>query len=155
MTQSQSLPSKLPQALRPPTFECSRIDDADTVLIVVSGELDIATVAQLDHALRDAESVAPQIVLDLGGLEFMASCGARLLIEADARIRRAGGRLEIERAPEGLHWMIALICASAEFPHDALTTTSTHQPGCEQAAQRGDAVGSGARSRIPSLPSPR
>lgn len=131
MTQYQSLPSKPPWSVRPPTFECSRIDGMDTVLVVVAGELDIATVPQLDSVLRDAESVAPRIVLDLGGLEFVASCGARLLMEVDARIRRAGGRLEIERAPDGLHWMLALICAAAEFPHDALTTTVTRRPSLQ------------------------
>lgn len=100
----------------PPTFECLRTDSPDTVLVAVASELDIATVPQLDRVLRDAESVAPQIVLDLGALEFIASCGAHVLLEADARIRRAGGRLKIERAPDGLRRILTLMYATAESP---------------------------------------
>lgn len=118
MTLYQTLPPGPPEAVQPPSFECLRVDRADSVLVVVAGELDIATVPQLDSVLRDAESVAPVIVLDLGGLEFVASCGACLLLEADDRIRRAGGRLKIEHAPEALRRLLALICATAEQPQD-------------------------------------
>ena len=127
MTQHQTLPPKLPQAARPLTIECLRIDGV-LVRVVVAGELDIATVPQLDRVLRDAESIAPMIVLDLGGLEFVSSCGAHLLMEADARIRRAGGRLKIKRAPDGLRRILALVCATAELPDDVLPMTSTYRP---------------------------
>ena len=80
MTQVPILTPERPHAAWPPAFEYLRIDCADTVFVVVAGELDIATVPQLDRVLRDAESVAPQIVLDLGGLEFVSSCGAHLLM---------------------------------------------------------------------------
>ncbi len=128
MTQLQIAPPERPQAVWPPAFECLRVDCADTVFVVVAGELDIATVPQLDRVLRDAESIAPMIVLDLGGLEFVASCGAHLLMEADARIRGAGGRLKMTRTPDGLRRILALVCATGEFPDAVLPTTSTYRP---------------------------
>lgn len=128
MAQYQTIPPERPRAVWPPTFDYLRIDCADTVYVVVAGELDIATVPQLDRVIRDAESVASQIVLDLGGLEFVASCGAQLLMEANARIRRSGGRLKIKRPPEALRRILGLICATAELPDDVLPTTSTYRP---------------------------
>ena len=128
MTRHQTLPPKPLEHFHPPTFECLRIDGADTVRVVVAGELDIATVPELDLVLRDAESVAPRVVLDLGGVDFIASCAAQLLIEADARIRRAGGRLKIDRAPDALRRILVLICASAELPDGELPTAFTHRP---------------------------
>lgn len=138
MTQIRTSPPERPEAAWPPAFEYLRIDCADTVFVVVAGELDIATVPQLDRVLRDAESVAPQIVLDLGGLEFVSSCGAHLLMEADARLRRAGGRLKIRRAPDGLRRILALVCATAELPDDVLPTTSTYRPRLQASRLRGD-----------------
>ena len=128
MSQYQTSPARLPATVRPPELKCLRIDGSATVLVVVAGELDIATVRQFDHVLREAESVAPQIALDLGGLDFVASCGASLLIEADARIRRAGGRLRLERVPDALCRIPALICATSSLLHDVPATASAYRP---------------------------
>jgi anti-sigma B factor antagonist len=66
-------------------------------IVAVTGELDIATVPRLDRALRRAEVDAALVVLDLRELEFPDSSGAHLLLAADRRIRRAGGRLVVVR----------------------------------------------------------
>jgi anti-anti-sigma factor len=67
--------------------------------LVLSGELDLASVEELQSKLKQLEAGEPQLlVLDLRGLEFMDSTGLRTVIAADARARERGGRLVIVRA---------------------------------------------------------
>lgn len=81
----------------------------DASLVAVAGELDIATVPCLDQALRRAEADAALVVLDLRPLEFIDSSGAHLMLAADRRIRRAGGRLVVVRGGDQVEWFFALI----------------------------------------------
>lgn len=111
---------------RPPSFVCLRIDYAQTVRLFVAGELDVATVPRLDAALREAEADAPLVVLDLGRLEFVAVAGVKLLLEADARMSAAGGRLKIVQNPAALGRILALIGAAAA---NALIRDHGSQPG--------------------------
>jgi anti-anti-sigma factor len=73
-----------------------------SVTIVVTGELDIATVAGLDAQIRKAERQARQVVVDLRRLTFIDSSGLHLLTSADERIRAAGGRFVLVRGPQGI-----------------------------------------------------
>lgn len=102
-------PPVLSQTVRPPELTCASAETDGVIAIAVAGELDIATVPQLDQALRRAEAGAVLIALDLRALEFMDSTGAHLILAADCRIRRAGGRLVIVRGPAELDWFFALI----------------------------------------------
>jgi anti-sigma B factor antagonist len=54
-------------------------DDRGACRMTLRGELDLATAAQLEHALAEAGG---DVVLDLRGLTFMDSTGVRLLLEA-------------------------------------------------------------------------
>lgn len=85
----------------------SRSDGEWASRVVVSGELDIEAVPELDRALRHAD--APLVVLDLRELEFIDSSGAHLLLAADRRIRRAGRRLVVVRGGVEVEWFFALI----------------------------------------------
>ncbi|MFL5909643.1 MAG: STAS domain-containing protein [Gaiellaceae bacterium] len=71
-----------------------------SLTIVVTGELDIATVAGLDAQIRKAEREARHVVVDLRRLTFVDSSGLHLLTSADDRIRAAGGRLTLVRGPK-------------------------------------------------------
>jgi anti-anti-sigma factor len=73
------------------------------------GELDIATVPHLDRALRRAHASSDLVVLDLSGLDFVDCSGARLLLEADRRMRGDGARLIITRVTPEVAWFLALI----------------------------------------------
>jgi anti-anti-sigma factor len=77
--------------------------------------LDIATVSEVDHALRRAEAAASLVVFDLRGLDFVDSCGAHLILAADRRIRRAGGRLVIVRGSLEVQWLFALMGLDREL----------------------------------------
>lgn len=79
-------------------FECDVSRDGDTVRVSPIGELDISTISTVeecvDQALSNGEA---RLVLDLSGLEFMASTGLRLVLQL---VRRAEtGELELSVVP--------------------------------------------------------
>ncbi|MDP9262358.1 MAG: STAS domain-containing protein [Actinomycetota bacterium] len=72
-------------------FDRFRVDIAperDTVRVTPVGELDLATVSQLDDQLRELRQAGfRRFVLDLRELLFMDSAGLRLILRFDARAR--------------------------------------------------------------------
>jgi anti-sigma B factor antagonist len=92
-----------------PCFTCLRSDSGRAARVTVAGELDIATMSQLDDALRRAQADAPLVVLDLRALRFIDGSAAALIVAADRRIRHAGGRLVVVRAPAAVQWVFELI----------------------------------------------
>ena len=65
-----------------------RRHDADSLTLVLRGEIDIASAPALERALREAELSSPRrIVLDLAGLAFLDSSAIHLLIDAQERAR--------------------------------------------------------------------
>lgn len=67
-------------------------------VIVVGGELDMATTPMLEAELGRVEaSDASLIMLDLCGLRFIDSCGVHLLYQAAARARSDSDRLRLLR----------------------------------------------------------
>jgi len=80
-----------------------------TIIVVLHGELDIATTPAAEEKLRDQENDGAEvIVLDLRGLTFIDSTGLRLLVAADSRAREAGHRLAIARGPEAVHRVLEI-----------------------------------------------
>jgi anti-anti-sigma factor len=75
-------------------------DDGRTTL-GLSGELDIATVGELETAISDGLAGGGQLVVDLRGLEFMDSTGVRALVAGHAAARDGDGSLVIVRARPG------------------------------------------------------
>jgi anti-sigma B factor antagonist len=94
---------------RPAQFSCLRSDGNRVVQVAVAGELDIATVPELDQVLSDAEARAPLVVLDLRALEFIDCSGANLMLAVDRRIRQAGGRFVVVRGAACVERLFALI----------------------------------------------
>jgi anti-sigma B factor antagonist len=75
----------------------------------VSGELDIATAPQFEHALGRAQADAALVILDLRELEFIDSSGAHVIAGANGRARQAGGRLVVVRGPVQVERLFALV----------------------------------------------
>ena len=74
-----------------PTFRCTSHADGDRVVVVAHGELDLATVPQLERTVQELRSRgARAVVLDLRELGFMDSTGVRLLLQLDAESRADG-----------------------------------------------------------------
>jgi anti-sigma B factor antagonist len=73
----------------------------DRTLLSLSGELDIATVGELENALNDCLDAGEDVVVDLRSLAFMDSSGVRALVTAHHMVRDRQGSLVIVRAPHG------------------------------------------------------
>jgi anti-sigma B factor antagonist len=73
-------------------------DDGGSATIVVSGELDIATVEQLERSLQ---RVGPggRLIMDVRGLTSIDSSGIRVLMSLDIRSRLDGWRFAIVSRP--------------------------------------------------------
>ncbi|CAN5775077.1 anti-sigma factor antagonist [soil metagenome] len=70
--------------------------DGDWVSLSVSGEIDLATVDQLERDLKDChESGSGNLAVDLTGADFMDSSGLRCLVMADRAYRESGRRFAL------------------------------------------------------------
>ncbi|HEU4916951.1 MAG TPA: STAS domain-containing protein [Acidimicrobiia bacterium] len=78
--------------LTPPfSLETSRIGAHD--VIVIKGEVDLASAPRLDNALSKFKR--HEVFVDLRKTEFMDSAGLRVLIAHNARIGEQGGTLRL------------------------------------------------------------
>ncbi len=79
------------------------VDRNDTqAVVVVRGELDLATAPQLEAALLPGLRDGGSAVLDLRGLEFMDSTGVRVIVAAHHAAQEHGGSLALVRTePDG------------------------------------------------------
>ena len=77
--------------------------------VYVAGELDVATAPQLEQTLREAQSEARLVVLDLRELTFVDSAGVHVIVDAGIRARRAGCRMIAVRAPSQVDAVFTLI----------------------------------------------
>ena len=65
-----------------PEFSVTRRRAGDAVVVVPEGEIDLATIDELQDALDAAGEGATQVLLDLRGVTFIDSAGVRLVLEA-------------------------------------------------------------------------
>jgi anti-sigma B factor antagonist len=74
--------------------------DPGSYVLEVYGELDVHTAGLLESRIEDAESTsADHVLVDLSGVDFMASAGLKVLAAADARSRSTGHTLGLLRPP--------------------------------------------------------
>jgi anti-anti-sigma factor len=100
-----------------PPFEIAVVEAADTVRLVLSGELDIATAPLLDSAIQTAEAgSAARILLDIADVPFIDSSGLRALIRAADRSASDGGRIAITNAGPQAMRLFMLSGATRRLP---------------------------------------
>jgi anti-anti-sigma factor len=75
-------------------FEVTVQRDDELATIMVTGELDLATVPQLSAAVAEHDD-AGLLVLDLSAVMFIDPAGVRVLIQADRSCARSGSRLAV------------------------------------------------------------
>lgn len=79
------------------------------IVMVLGGELDLASFPQLEHAIdRALESDPELMVLDLEALEFMDVAGLRSVIRSDQQLRGLGKRLVIAAPGAGVRRLLTL-----------------------------------------------
>lgn len=92
-----------------PAFDCSWTDGGlNGAWVHLAGELDVDTTPELERTLRDPDSQARLVVLDMRDLAFMDSSGVHAIVNASARVRRLGRRLVILRGPPDVDRLFAL-----------------------------------------------
>jgi anti-sigma B factor antagonist len=102
------------------TVGLETIERDGELLIELSGELDIASAAEVESRLIEIEGggVPERLVIDLSEVRFLDSTGLSLLINADRRARGEGRRLTVVSgtgAPRrileisGLHGLIDIV----------------------------------------------
>ena len=113
MPETSTTSTNGPEAL---SLTCGNGDGGLGAVVAVGGELDMATVPQLEGALRDTDADGGRFVLDLGGLDFMDCAGAHLLVDSDRRLRQAGRKLFVVVADRGpVERLLALLGLSDQL----------------------------------------
>jgi anti-anti-sigma factor len=92
----------------PAPFLCSWTNDDDAAWVRLTGELDIGTSPQLERTLSETQSQVPLVVADLRGVAFADSSALHVLLDANARAQREGGRLVVLRGPPHVDRIFAL-----------------------------------------------
>jgi len=77
----------------PTPFDVCRVDRPLGAVLVLGGDLDLATAPLLQQHLDRAMCSGASLVIDLGGLGFIDSSGLEVLVRADRRLRASGGQL--------------------------------------------------------------
>jgi anti-anti-sigma factor len=99
-----------------PGFDVEVRPSGDSVRIVPTGELDIATADRLREVLRDQEAPSRSILLDLGELDFIDVSGLRVVREEQARAERVGFTLRVAAGSGAARRLLELIDATERFP---------------------------------------
>jgi anti-sigma B factor antagonist len=84
-------------------------------VLALFGELDIASVPQLEYELAKAEAPGSRIVIDLSGLEFIDSSGLHMLLNANRRFEQTGHQLVLRRGPRAVQRLFELTQTQQRF----------------------------------------
>ena len=89
-----------PDGITPVRLEISASDAPETTLLVLVGELDIASAPALERALENlAPSLPHRLVIDLTEVSFMDSTGLRALLLAHQRTQASRQELVLRPGP--------------------------------------------------------
>ena len=69
-----------------------------TVVVVAHGELDMLSAPELRGAIEEAIEPGHELILDVGGLDFIDSTGVHLVLQTDSASRRDGWGFSIRGA---------------------------------------------------------
>ncbi|MEO6858761.1 MAG: STAS domain-containing protein [Solirubrobacteraceae bacterium] len=83
--------------------------EGQTAIVVVRGELDLATSPELEAQLQKVwDSGNEQLVIDLRELEFMDSTGLSIIVKAHQRLTEGGRQLSIVRGSQQVQRLLDL-----------------------------------------------
>jgi anti-sigma B factor antagonist len=88
-------------AFDPTGFSISISDRDGRAVVVIRGELDLATAPELEAAIQGRLDEGQDVVVDLRELAFMDSTGLRVLVSAHARVEGTEQRFLIVRPLPG------------------------------------------------------
>jgi anti-sigma B factor antagonist len=119
MTDRSETPLSAPAAA-PTAFSIAVEPQRDAVQIAPRGELDLATVEQLQSPLRELiDGGVARIVIDLRGVEFLDSTGLHALMNAHAQAQRDGWELAIIPGSRTVQRIFEITCTLDRLPFTA------------------------------------
>jgi anti-anti-sigma factor len=86
-------------------FSVSRRRTGDAIVVAPAGEIDLATVDELQAAIDAAATDADSVVLDLREVTFIDSAGLRLVLQSS----RAIGAFGVVRGPREVQRVFDLV----------------------------------------------
>ena len=90
-------------------FSVAVHSEGSVEVVVVRGEIDLATADAVRADLRAASEHSGTVVLDLREVEFMDTQGLAVVIEAQQAAADDGRRFAITRAPDHVHRLFDMI----------------------------------------------
>lgn len=88
-------------AMDPSGFSVTASERDGRTVVVIRGELDLATAPELERVIGERLDAGDDVVVDLRELGFMDSSGLRVLVAAHTRIGSGDQQFLIVRPPEG------------------------------------------------------
>lgn len=86
-----------------PVFNITSRDDEAGVVLVLSGELDLAGAPELDAELTAARESGRGLTVDLSGLDFIDSSGLGVLVRFNNAAMAAGYEYSVIAGPPQVH----------------------------------------------------
>src|SRR3954471_13711239 len=97
------------------TFSAEQ-SSSDPSVVVVTGELDVATVGELrEVGLKALAAGGPDLVIDASGLEFTDSTGLGCLVSLHKRAAEAGGTLVRRGSNDRLRRLLEMVSLTSVF----------------------------------------
>jgi len=120
----------------PAPYRCDVFPERDRVRVAPMGELDIATVPQLESTIRElVESGFDHVVLDLANVEFLDSTGLRLILRLHASADEDRLRFQVRPGPPAVQKIFTLsgtaelIAFEARSPQRRINRAALWKPG--------------------------
>lgn len=82
----------------PPPFTVATRLEGNRALVMLRGELDMASIAVMAESLVGIAFVVEELVLDFSNLEFIDACGLRTIASTVRQVKACGGSASI-RSP--------------------------------------------------------
>jgi anti-sigma B factor antagonist len=99
-------------------FEMQEREDGARTVLVLQGELDLATVDAVRERLDALRGAGRPAVLDLDGLTFMDSTGIRLVLEASGQAAQDGWMFTMTRGSSAVQRIFAAARIDDRLPYD-------------------------------------
>lgn len=116
-------------------FGATTRDPGDGVRhLVLSGELDLAAVPELEYRLADGAGGYDCLVVDMSALTFLGSTGIRFLLELIARAERDGRVLRVVPGPRQVQRVFEILGVSDRVPFVDAAWTGEKTASAERTA---------------------
>jgi anti-anti-sigma factor len=84
-------------------------------VVEVSGEVDLATIDQVEEVLAEVVGTGGRVVVDLSGCDFIDSSGLRTLVTARSAAEESGGSLALVTQDAGILRVLSVAALDRVF----------------------------------------